>query len=250
MEFAKLVELFPNIYKDAERKIIESYDHSRYLDVIKKHDQASLKTSKAIPKILHFIWLGKSPLPEQSRQNFSYFAKTIRKFGGDAVLWIDQVNTDPEFQYWLKESSILLMNVESFFYGRESMSTFCYFKAALAKIPSNFGEASDLLRYEIIDRFGGYYFDHDVKEGDVDLRSLLFKGKNPFGFVCGRWPTGHFRNDLFGALPQTLLIKNIKELIFKNYNENGWKSYVEYKRELLNDFTVFTTGPEYMFTGG
>ncbi|HEV7738218.1 MAG TPA: hypothetical protein VGO47_12715, partial [Chlamydiales bacterium] len=204
------------------------------------------KLSKQIPKILHFIWLGDSPLPEASRQNFSFFSKSMRKLDGISVLWTDQVEIKLEFRNWLKENAIVLINVGAVFSSKDTMATFYHFRAALAKIPSNFGEASDLLRYEIIDRFGGYYFDHDVKQGDIDLATLLSKGKNsPYGFVCGQCSLkAHARNDLFGAVPQSTLIKAVRDLVLSNYNKKSWKSYIGYKRSFLTDFTVFTTGPE------
>jgi hypothetical protein len=170
----------------------------------------------------------------------------MQSLGGISVLWTDQVEIKPELQNWLKENAIVLINVDAVFSSKDTMVTFYHFRAALAKIPSNFGEASDLLRYEIIDRFGGYYFDHDIKQGDIDLDTLLLKGGNSlYGFVCGQCSLiGHARNDLFGALPQSPLIKAVRDLVSSNYSKKRWKSYISYKRPFLTDFTVFTTGPD------
>ncbi|HEY5234794.1 MAG TPA: hypothetical protein VIJ14_01340, partial [Rhabdochlamydiaceae bacterium] len=265
MEYTKLMELFPGIYAEVEPTIEPvGYEASHCLEFFKKFDclneshdtvvlsllkrPTSEKSSKRIPRLLHFIWLGNSPLPGESQLNISYFAKTMQDLGGCTVFWTDQANVKPELRDWLKKNSIHLMKVDMVFGRNETMPLFCHFRGALAKIPSNFGEASDLLRYEIIDQFGGYYFDHDVKEGDVDLSVLLSKGKNnQYGFVCGRaddQTTQHPRNDVFGSVPDNILMKELKRLILENYNKKKWKSYVNYKRLFLTDFTVCTTGPE------
>lgn len=84
-----------------------------------------------IPKLIHFIWLG-SPLPECS----AILIETWRKFH---PTWTIKVWTDsdiPEFQ---------LQNKIAFDKAR------------------NYGEKSDIFRYEILYRYGGVYFDTDFE---------------------------------------------------------------------------------------
>ena len=260
MEYSELARLFPSLYQETKSKIKNVYGGiNQYSELFKKLDLLNESQSdnisflsadsskRKIPNVLHFTWLGDKPLPEEFKQNISYFSKGIKELGGISVLWIDQMDIEPSVRLWLKECSIHLINVGTVFGSPETMTTFYHFKSALAKIPSNFGEASDLLRYEIVDRFGGYYLDCDVKKESVNLEALILKGnKAPYGFICGQSSDkkGHCRNDLFGAVPQCSLMKKIKDLALKNYREKALKNYVEYKRPLLTDFTVFTTGPE------
>ncbi len=257
-EYSELAKLFPGIYGEDESKIKDVYGINQHRELFKKFDLLKNVQSDCvscfsestsmhkIPKILHFIWLGEKPLPEEFRQNILYFSNRMQELGGISVLWTDQINIESTFRSWLKGAAIHLMDVQTVFGNHKMMATFFHFKAALAKIPSNFGEASDLLRYEIIDQFGGYYLDGDVKKDDIDLNALLLKGDNPpYGFVCGQCSIKNYcRNDLFGSTPKKLLIKYLKNLILNNYKKKRWKNQVTYSRSFLADFTVLTTGPD------
>lgn len=84
-----------------------------------------------IPKIIHHIWLG-SPLPEK----FARYRKTWQKMHPDwtFMLWDDAA-----------VAKLGLINVRPY----------CAAK--------NYGEKSDILRYEILYRFGGLYVDTDFE---------------------------------------------------------------------------------------
>jgi hypothetical protein len=87
-------------------------------------------TSK-IPKIIHQIWLG-SPFPEQYKQ----YQQT----------WIKH-HPDWEYKLWTDK------DIEEFKLTN---------KRAFDKAP-NYGEKSDILRYEILNRYGGLYIDVDCE---------------------------------------------------------------------------------------
>lgn len=228
MDYSELASLFPNLYKETKMGSVPVFPRS------------ALKNE--IPKILHYIWLGKKPLSEEFKQNISHFSAHMRKLGGISVLWTDQ--PESSFQSWLK--GVQLVDVDSVFGSRKSMATFCHYKASLAKIPANFGEAGDLLRYEVIDRFGGYYFDCDIMEKEMDLSALLALGEtSPFGFVAGYCPLGDFcRNDLFGAVAKGPIMDRYKDLVLSNYQTKVWNRRLTYSRPFLLDFTILTTGPD------
>ncbi|MBS1658033.1 MAG: hypothetical protein JST18_08040 [Bacteroidetes bacterium] len=90
-----------------------------------------LEKEYLIPKIIHFIWLG-SPLPEKTKQ----FIAT----------WRDK-HPDWEIRIWNDENaaSFRLQN-----------------QAAFDKA-NNYGEKSDILRYELLYHFGGVYVDSDFE---------------------------------------------------------------------------------------
>jgi mannosyltransferase OCH1-like enzyme len=85
--------------------------------------------AQRIPKIIHQIWLG-SPLPEK----FKLWCASWKKF-----------NPDWQYRLWTDE------DVESFGMINKEM-----FDAT-----SNYGEKSDIWRYEILERYGGLYADID-----------------------------------------------------------------------------------------
>src|SRR5437867_4300593 len=84
----------------------------------------------AIPLIIHQIWLG-SPVPEQ----FKPLQETIIEHhaGWEYVLWTDE-----------RVKELTLHNQELF------------------DRATNFGEKSDILRYELLYQFGGLYLDIDI----------------------------------------------------------------------------------------
>ena len=84
-----------------------------------------------IPKIIHHIWLG-SPLPEK----FARYRQTWQKMHPDwnCILWDDAKVAE---------------------FGLHNLRAYC---AAI-----NYGERSDIVRYEILHRFGGVYVDTDFE---------------------------------------------------------------------------------------
>ncbi len=98
-----------------------------------------------VPKVLHFIWVGPKPFPAESTKN-------IRS-------WIAH-NPDWKVKFWtdrerpLPDEHMELCRVQDFHFLKLAQ---CYKKS------ENYGEKSDLLRYEILYQEGGVYADHDVE---------------------------------------------------------------------------------------
>ncbi|HVX01078.1 MAG TPA: glycosyltransferase, partial [Candidatus Babeliaceae bacterium] len=88
------------------------------------------KTAR-IPKIIHHIWIG-SPFPEK-----------YKKFRES---WM-RLHPDWEFKLWT-DAEIQALGLE---------------KKAEYDASSNYGEKSDIARYEILYRFGGLYIDTDFE---------------------------------------------------------------------------------------
>lgn len=91
----------------------------------------SYDTHARIPKIIHHIWLG-SPLPEK----FARYRQTWQKMHPDwtCILWDDA-------------------KVAKF--GLHNLRAYC--------AATNYGERSDIVRYEVLHRFGGAYVDTDFE---------------------------------------------------------------------------------------
>lgn len=125
-----------------------------------------------IPKIIHHIWLG-SPLPEK--------CKILRD------TWI-QNHPDWTFMLWTDK------DVEKF--GLENK--------ALFDASKNWGEKSDIWRYEIVHRFGGLYVDTDfesIKAMDVFHHSLDFYTGIYTSNTRGNCPAVVMGMGLIGASP-------------------------------------------------
>lgn len=93
----------------------------------------SLSPTLKIPKIMHFVWLG-SPFPDAFRQYVLSWAKIHEGHGWKIKIWTDED---------LKEFK--LINQE--FYDETD----------------SYGVKSDLLKWEIIYRYGGVYLDVDFE---------------------------------------------------------------------------------------
>lgn len=116
-----------------------------------------------IPKIIHHIWLG-SRLPEYAaefRQTwiqhhpdwiFIYWTDQPSTFYGDVIL-----KTFDELINYLKQpnhSNFIVMNV-----NKVKLKN----KQIYKEKARNYGEKSDILRYEILNEIGGLYVDTDFK---------------------------------------------------------------------------------------
>jgi hypothetical protein len=129
---------------------------------LKKGFLSAASQTARIPKVIHFIWLGPRQFPRESIENVrTWMAK----------------NPDWEFHFWTDRSRPLpcpgmkLRKIQDL--------PFIKLRTCFAK-SDNYGEKSDLLRYEILYQEGGIYVDHDVK---------CFKSFDPlnhnYDFYCG-----------------------------------------------------------------
>ncbi len=98
-----------------------------------------------IPKVLHFIWIGPKQFPRESVEN-------VRSWIAKNPDWVVKFWTDRDRP--LPHPSMKKMMIKDFNFLKLAD---CYHKS------DNFGEKSDLLRYEILFQEGGVYVDHDVK---------------------------------------------------------------------------------------
>lgn len=97
-----------------------------------------------IPKVVHFIWLGPRPFPPYSVEN-------VRT-------WMAQ-NPDWTFKYWTDRDRSPPCN------GMERILVQQFpFQVLGSRFADseNYGEKSDILRYEILFQEGGVYVDHDA----------------------------------------------------------------------------------------
>lgn len=132
-------------------------------------------TSPRIPKIIHQIWLG-SPFPE--------------KYKTWQTTWLEH-HPDWTYMLWTDENS----------------KDFPMYNRELFDKVKNFGEKADILRYELLYKFGGLYIDVDfacLENFDV-LHDYydFYTGVQPLD--CGVLSTA---NGLIGSIPEHPILKD------------------------------------------
>lgn len=159
-----------------------------------------------IPHIVHFIWIGPKPFPRESVEN--------------TRTWMAK-NPDWTFNFWTDRPrptpcpgmQLRLIRDLNFRKLRD-----CFAKS------DNYGEKSDLLRYEILYQEGGLYVDHDVK---------CFRPFAPlnqaYDFYCGidmpytsSLPSCIFTtNNLIGVRPGHPILLRCMEMLAEQWDRIG-----------------------------
>lgn len=167
-----------------------------------------------IPRIIHQIWLGpKSPPPY-----FWEYSKSWQKNnpGWEWRLWTDKEVKELEFE----QKDLYLRS-------------------------TNWGEKSDILRAELLDRFGGMYVDTDfecIKSfNELHYKYDFYAGLEPphDGDFTSTAPHVTISDALIGARAGHPIIKEWKRLIRANWNEVEEKYPDSVKRVLLRTFYPF-----------
>jgi Glycosyltransferase sugar-binding region containing DXD motif len=193
-----------------------------------------------IPKIFHTIWAGGEKLFPIS--NIEVILEWMQNNPDMAIwLWVDQ-KTAPEeldlkkyyeekFKEILQESDKIIksdqnlqVNLKKLYIkdiAEEGMED-PYIRYEIDRLRPNYGASSDQLRYKIVYRFGGAYFDSDVGVGQTPLgQSGIFDAdyRAPVLFVdFNCQDKGILGNDFFIATPENLLMEQLDMLIKHNYS--------------------------------
>lgn len=195
-------------YESANKKFVALFKDI-YLRNIEKAQQFELNAQVRIPRIIHQIWLG-SKVPEKY---FAWMSTWANMNGWQYMLWTDD-------------------NVESIkLYNQD-----------IYDLTRNYAEKSDILRLELLYKYGGVYADLDYE----CLRPEIFEELHrSYDFYIGFEPVEHgfigkfnlfkFCNALIGSKPGNQLVK---DLIV-----NMKASYYAYKRSWG---PLERTGPSYV----
>ncbi len=180
------------------KKIYHAIDKN-FLSLFKEIYRRNIEAAEAeswngvyrIPRIIHQIWLG-SPVPEQYRK---WMTSWMELHGWEYHLWTD------------KEAAQLKM------YNQD-----------LYERSKNYGEKSDILRLEILYRYGGVYADTDYECVNPQVLEELHRS---FDFYIGFEPLEHglikkfnmFKvcNALIAAMPRHPLINDLIQNLKANY---------------------------------
>lgn len=160
---------------------------------------------KAIPRIIHVIWVGPNPFPRKSIRNM----ELLRKYHPHwkMIFWTDHMERSAPIPS-MEKRSVLEYD----------------FKDALPLIKkaSNYGEMSDVMRYVILYDMGGMYADHDV----TPVRSFEPLAKH-YDFVASYERMQYHKgldtflvpaNGLFLTKPQHPILKKALELTHERWD--------------------------------
>jgi mannosyltransferase OCH1-like enzyme len=155
-----------------------------------KPSKITPQTTAIIPKIFHRIWLGTNEMPK----NYQYYLETCKKLhpGWEIKLW--------------REEDIIRQNFPNM---------------DLYWTAQGYAERSDLIRYDILKKYGGLYTDTDIEcfQSFDDLHYL-------YDFYVSVDPAAvnhekiHFANGLMGSIPNHPLIIETIANIRKNWDKN------------------------------
>jgi hypothetical protein len=177
-----------------------------------------------IPHIVHGIWVG-GPMPAYSAFR-DHYAKAAARYAGDVdvMLWTDipraacegALATPPPEQgddplaaarsllTWARESNVNVINIHEVFHADHPMLLHSQYVLEMAKqLPRGYASASDHLRVELIDAFGGLYSDGDIR----------FDVGEPGGPIAGTVPE---LLDAVAASPHGFALNSLKNPLVGN----------------------------------
>lgn len=205
-----------------------------------------------IPKELHFIWAGGTkPMPAKNIDCVRQWKERNPEF--QVNVWIEAKSVPEEVLKNYRElpppegfkgTGIVLKDIHE-----EGVAS-PHAEYEINKLRPNYGASSDLIRYSILSKFGGAYFDSDVEPGEKSLNhNGIFDTMDKAMLVNQNSQNiGSLGNDGFICTPNHPLMKEL----FKNAQQNYLKPfYPGYAHTLYDseanqnklDSTVYTTGP-------
>lgn len=147
------------------------------------------KAKVLIPKIIHQIWIGQKTPPvtfEKSQES------------------LKRLHPDWEYKLWTDADIPNLKLHNKKYYD----------------LAENLGAKADILRYELLLKYGGVYLDVDficIKPLDWLLKYTFFAGAQPLD--CA----GHLCNCIIGAIPNHPILKDCVQALGKSWDNNPEK---------------------------
>lgn len=211
-----------------------------------------------VPKKLHFIWAGgEKPMPDKNIQCLVDWKAKNKDF--EVILWVDKSTTskkviedylsqDPPNGF--KGTGVVLKDIH------EQEVSSPHIDYEINRLWPNYGSSSDLLRYNILEKFGGVYFDSDVSPGEQPLNHDGFFDKAQgavFLLNANSQNMGVIGNDAFICTPGHPLMRKLAIAAHENYGAPFYDEYqnevykpldIDAKREKRMYDTIYRTGPK------
>lgn len=160
----------------------------------------------SIPKTIHFIWLG--------NEISDWYKANIKN-------WQDKLGPGFHIELWKDEQSNKFMKDKSTWEEYNNCQ--------------NYGMKSDILRYEILNQYGGLYIDIDFLCINPDVFHYLHENYNFYSGICLE-KNVQFNNGLVASAPGHSVIKNTITSIPHRLNNY---EYIDCKYTKI----LFQTGP-------
>ena len=168
--------------------------------------------SVLIPKLLHFVWLGADPIPTYNMGGVVDSSHYRGLWNAFIQSWSEHhpASSGWSIKVWTDESVVQLRNSDQ---PLTNQAAFDY-----AMTIKNYGMASDILRLDILHKFGGVYVDVDYMcLGSVETFHQMFN------FYCGCSNTGcvEVNNGLMGCVSSHPLVRIMMEDIREWFDRSG-----------------------------
>lgn len=182
-------EMKYNVWSKHDREWSERILRALYERAVQSisSSSSSVNSNKRIPKIVHQIWLG-SPLPEKFRYLREVMIRVLKPSNWRFILW-DEISIE----------IFKLKNKKAY------------------DAAKNYGEKSDIARYEILYEMGGIYLDTDM-----EIYRSFDSIHSHFEFYTGIANTGtiELNNALISSIPGHSILRECIERIRHNHQES------------------------------
>lgn len=189
-----------------------------------------METVSGIPKVQHSIWVG-GPLKASETKHKAFMDQLVKNAennpGWDVCLWTDQSraamqSASPDsdlgkMRDWAIANKINLVPVDEVFAGDNAMELQGLYKAEQLKGGTGRAAASDIMRLEIINRFGGIYCDGD-KPFKKPMDEIAQYTADHGNFTTAQ-EKGNFQNCGMCGSPGNDLTRKVLEKISDNYGK-------------------------------
>ncbi|MFI2788120.1 glycosyltransferase, partial [Kitasatospora sp. NPDC018614] len=219
-----------------------------------------------IPKLVHSIWLGR-PLSADDEHTGPFMANVAESAGGFGqgfthVIWTDvtrerikeakeaegkgqdteELATVRAMVAWARDHKIVLVNVDEVFSAEAPMDLEAAYKMETAKgVGQGYASASDILRLEILQRFGGIYTDGD-NELLVDPTDAVQRiADSGQGFAVAVVGHGGMANAVLIAPARHEAVQRHLEVLRGNYLRSSWENSIRGGYFRLLDKNVYST---------
>lgn len=169
----------------------------------------------AIPKVLHFIWVGNQAIAGYGVDNINAWLEQNPDI--EIKLWVDREGTPASVLERYSQEAYFQKAIES---GRFSLMDITEHgmvteeaRYEIDRLRPNYGAASDLLRYRILHKYGGAYYDCDIEPADkrLDLLTKIWQEDNKGFFRVVSPALLACNNDCFFVEPHSPLALAISQ---------------------------------------
>lgn len=192
--------------KNSDKKILSRLEN-HFSNLVKDDFYKAPSKCHSIPKVIHFVWIGPSRFPEDSKKNLTS--------------WITN-NPNYKFKFWTDRKRNGLPNQLEFEFIDSDF--FQFFSDEYIQ-SENYGEKSDLIRYEVLFREGGVYVDHDVLSYQ-SINTLLERSDFFVGLEPPHLPLGESAitvcNNIIGSRKEHPILEETIKSIKKDWISNGY----------------------------